>query len=241
MELRKTQKIKILVIPIVILATISLLYFKAQSANLVKTPLLGNTYVDGELKYQFITLVLAGIVLLFTFLLGPTSFKKFFSFGQMDAPVEPVKAIGLTPKPGEGWREIGRNFAVIISVVTLVFIYFQAIRGNRLETPNLRYLPWIVVFAIANSFTEEMITRFAIVSSLDGLLANRFIYLTSAAIFGSVHFFGTPGGVAGVALAGFLGWLLAKSIGETRGIFWSWLIHCLQDVIIFTGLFFVHL
>jgi uncharacterized protein len=40
-------------------------------------------------------------------------------------------------------------------------------------------------------------------------------------------------------LAGFLGWLLAKSIVETRGIFWAWFIHFLQDVIIFTGFFFL--
>jgi len=29
---------------------------------------------------------------------------------------------------------------------------------------------------------------------------------------------------------------LAKSILETKGIFWAWLIHFLQDIIIFTAL-----
>jgi membrane protease YdiL (CAAX protease family) len=222
-------------------ATLSLLFFKAESASIITKPFLANAYVDGELKYQLITLGLAGIVLLFTFLLAPTYFRKFFSLGKINAPVEPVKLIGLTPKPEEGWLQIGRNFAVIISVVTFVFIYLQVIRGNSIETHNLRYLPWILVFAITNSFVEEMITRFAVVSALDGLLSRQLIYLTSAAIFGSVHYFGTPGGIAGVALAGFLGWLLAKSIYETRGIFWAWSIHCLQDVIIFTGLFFMYL
>ena len=235
------QTIRLLLIPIIMAATLSLLFFKAESASIITKPLLANAYVDGELKYQLITLGLAGIVLLFTFLLAPTYFRKFFSLGKINAPVEPVKLIGLTPKPEEGWLQIGRNFAVIISVVTFVFIYLQVIRGNSIETHNLRYLPWILVFAITNSFVEEMITRFAVVSALDGLLSRQLIYLTSAAIFGSVHYFGTPGGIAGVALAGFLGWLLAKSIYETRGIFWAWSIHCLQDVIIFTGLFFMYL
>ena len=235
------QTIRLLLIPIIIAATLSLLFFKAESASIITKPLLANAYVDGELKYQLITLGLAGIVLLFTFLLGPTNFRKFFSLGTINAPVEPVKQIGLTPKPGEGWLQIGRNFAVIISAVTLVFIYLQAIRGNSIATPNLRYLPWILVFAIANSFVEEVITRFAVVSALDGLVSSQLIYLTSAAIFGSAHYFGTPGGIAGVVLAGFLGWLLAKSIYETHGIFWAWLIHCLQDIIIFTGLFFMYL
>jgi len=39
----------------------------------------------------------------------------------------------------------------------------------------------------------------------------------------------------------FLGWLLAKSIAETEGMFWAWFIHFLQDLIIFGGLFLVTL
>ena len=53
--------------------------------------------------------------------------------------------------------------------------------------------------------------------------------MARAEALGSVHYFETPGGVAGVVLAGFLGCLLAKSIYETRGIFWTWLIHCLPE------------
>lgn len=233
--------IRLLLIPIVTAATLSLLFFRAKSASIITEPLLANAYVDGVLKYQLVTLGLAGIVLLLTFLLGPASFRKFFALGKINSPVEPVKLIGLTPKPGEGWLRIGKNFAIIITVVTVVLIYFQLIRGNSIAAQNLRFLPWILPFAIANSFVEEMITRFAVVSALDGLVSSQLIYLTSAAMFGSVHYFGTPGGIAGVFLAGFLGWLLAKSIHETHGIFWAWLMHFLQDVVIFTGLFFAYL
>lgn len=185
-----------------------------------------------------LTLGLAGIILLLTFAVGPRSFKKFFSIGRVNAPVESVKLIGLNPKPDEGWVQVGRSFAIIISAVTFAFIYFQVIRGNSIEAQHLGYLPWVLVFAVSNSFVEEMITRFGVVSALDGLISKGYVYLASAALFGSVHCFGVPGGIPGVLLAGFLGWLLAKSIGETKGIFWAWLIHCLQDIIIFTGLFF---
>ena len=44
------------------------------------------------------------------------------------------------------------------------------------------------------------------------------VYVAVLALFGGVHWFGVPGGIGGVALAGFLGGLLAKSIVETRGI-----------------------
>ena len=55
-------------------------------------------------------------------------------------------------------------------------------------------------------------------------------------LFGGGHYFGTPGGVTGVLLAGFLGWLLSKSIAETHGFGWAWLIHFVQDVVIFVAI-----
>jgi len=40
--------------------------------------------------------------------------------------------------------------------------------------------------------------------------------------------------VIGVLMAGFLGWLLGKAMVETRGMFWPWCIHLVQDVLIFS-------
>ena len=37
-----------------------------------------------------------------------------------------------------------------------------------------------------------------------------------------------------VVMAGLLGWLLGKAMLETRGFFWAWFIHFLQDVLIFS-------
>ena len=235
------NSLRVIVIGLVIVASLSLLYFKDNAAQLIKTPILAESYIDGELKYQLITLGVAGLVLLATYLAGPTSFRRFFGLGQIDAPVTPVKAIGLNPGPNETWLQVGRTFALIITAVTAVFIYLNAFRGNSIARENLRFLPWILVFALSNAFVEEMITRFAVVSSLEGLIQPSAVYLVSAAIFGLVHYFGTPGGIPGVLMAGFLGWFAAKSIGETGGFFWAWLIHFMQDVVIFAGLFFVNL
>jgi uncharacterized protein len=35
-------------------------------------------------------------------------------------------------------------------------------------------------------------------------------------------------------MAGIAGWFWGKSILETRGLFWAWLIHAAQDVIIYS-------
>jgi hypothetical protein len=55
-------------------------------------------------------------------------------------------------------------------------------------------------------------------------------------MFGLPHYFGTPSGVIGVLMAGFLGWLLAMSLVETQGIFLAWAIHFVQDVVIITSM-----
>ena len=94
-----------------------------------------------------------------------------------------------------------------------------------------------IVFALTNSFVEESITRLGVVVVLKNKLKERTIPLVSAFIFGIVHYWGNPRGIIGVIVSGFLGWFLTKSILETKGIFWAWFIHFLQDVIIFSALF----
>lgn len=57
-----------------------------------------------------------------------------------------------------------------------------------------------------------------------------------AAHFGIGHYYGVAYGLIGVLLAGFLGWILARSMQQTRGMFWAWFVHFWQDVLIFSFL-----
>ncbi len=230
--------LKIIALLIVIGITWSLLYVRPNLLKIFRRPLLANDYLDDELKYQITALLLAFLTLGLVYLVAPTMFQKYFTFGNISAQVVPVPAMGIVPAPNETWLHIGINFSVVISVVTFIFIYLNLIKGRRTSKQYIHFLPWVIVFSLMNSFTEEMITRFSVVALLDGVIPLAYVYLVSALVFGSVHYFGTPGKIPGVLLAGFLGWFLAKSIGETQGIFWAWFIHFLQDVIIITGLFF---
>ena len=47
-------------------------------------------------------------------------------------------------------------------------------------------------------------------------------------------------GIIGVTLAGTLGFILAKSMHETNGFFWAWVIHFLQDVLIIGTMFLMN-
>lgn len=94
--------------------------------------------------------------------------------------------------------------------------------------------------ALNNSFVEEVTFRHTFASIVEYHKLNPNISKAlSMVVFGGVHYFGTPppGKIPGVLLAGFLGWFLSKSIHETKGFFWAWLIHFAQDVIIMTALF----
>ena len=71
-----------------------------------------------------------------------------------------------------------------------------------------------LVLSAMNAFTEEAITRLSVITALDGILSRPVIYIISTLIFGIPHYFGVPGGILGSLMAGFLGWLLAKSIAD---------------------------
>jgi hypothetical protein len=49
------------------------------------------------------------------------------------------------------------------------------------------------------------------------------------------HFFGTPSGIFGALMAGLMGWLLARSMLETKSLGWALFIHFLHDLVIFGG------
>ena len=52
--------------------------------------------------------------------------------------------------------------------------------------------------------------------------------------FGLGHWlYGSPPGLLGAAMVGFLAWLLGKAISETEGFFWPWFVHLVPDVVIF--------
>lgn len=230
---------RLLAIPLLLAATFSLLYVGRIASHVLALPVVGNSFIDDKLKYQFLTLGLALLVMAVTYLFAPENFRRYFRLGQLNAPSEPVKILGIGAS--DNWLTIGRSFAVVISLATGAFIYLGVAQGHSLEAVNYIYLPFVLILAALNAFTEESLTRFGVVANLDGVLPRPAIYLVSALVFGIPHFFGVPGGWLGSLMAGFLGWLLAKSVVETRGLFWAWFIHFLQDVIIFAGLFLVAL
>lgn len=180
--------------------------------------------------YQGLTLVLTAIVVVLVRFVVKAEWPRW---GELRAPARPVAVLGI--RQGESWGKVGLTFAVIISAVTAAFV--GSANWEEFSSASWSSIALAAIVAVplsaSNALCEEVITRWAVVASMRGQLSNLAPWV-SALIFGGVHWFGIPGGPVGSLMAGFLGWLLARQIQDTRGIGWPWIIHFCQDMIIFT-------
>ena len=188
-----------------------------------------SVYILAEMSLNLIvTLLMIAALLLMK--------KKLADFylvrGDIAAPVEPVRWLGI--RQGERWNKFGALMTVLISLGTLAFLILAGRPSPDIVIRVLPFLPAVLLAAALNAFNEEVTYKASFLSVLESPVGPRQALYMVAAYFGIGHFYGVPYGVIGVLLAGFLGWFLAKSMQETRGLFWAWFIHFWQDVWIFS-------
>lgn len=184
---------------------------------------------NAEVNFSFTlqTLMLPGSLaaVMFVYLFDRQAFAKFFRFR--------IKHAG---GPAENWIVLGPLLAVMFALGTTMYMSASVTsQDGQVNVVFFRLLPLVFLLAATNAWTEEIFTRFVIVAGLNGRMSPVAVCWISSLVFGLPHFFGTPSGVFGVIAAGLMGWLLAKSVLETRSMTWALLIHFLQDVIIFGG------
>jgi hypothetical protein len=183
---------------------------------------------------QSLRLMATFVIIGALFILKKTRSAFFLIAGDTNAPTEPVNWMGI--KPGERWKQVGRNFSVILSLGTLTFLILAGRPPLDIALLALPFLPAILLAAMLNAFNEEMTYKASFLSVLEDVVGRKHALWLMAAYFGVGHFYGIPYGVIGVLMAGFLGWFLGKSMLETRGLGWAWFIHFWQDVLIFAFL-----
>lgn len=155
----------------------------------------------------------------------------FLTRGRLDAPIEPVKWLGF-PKP-DPWTRFGGQWAIYISLGLLAFLLIGSRPSAEAFVRAAPLLPAVLLFAVMNAFNEEMTYRATLLAGLEPVIGARQALWNAALFFGLGHYFGVPYGVVGAIMASFLGWMLGKAMLETRGLFWAWFIHFVQDVLIF--------
>lgn len=190
-----------------------------------------STYMLAE---QLLRLTVTLVIIAALFLVRRRPRDFFLAPGDLAAPVQPTRWLGVGP--GLRWNRFGLVLTVLISLGTLAFLLIAGRPSPDLIQQALPFLPVIFLAAAMNAFNEEMTYKASILSLLESPVGGRQALFLVAAYFGIGHFYGVPYGITGVLLAGFLGWILARSMMETRGLFWAWFIHFWQDVWIFSFL-----
>ncbi|WP_436908025.1 CPBP family intramembrane glutamic endopeptidase [Halosimplex marinum] len=115
-----------------------------------------------------------------------------------------------------------------------ILVAVNATAGAYSDVPTLASaLPVVALAAVLNAFTEEFVYRAAPLADLVDAVGKRHALVLLGAFFGLSHYYGSPGGLVGVGMTAFYGWLLAKSIYETRGLAVALSIHVAADLIIF--------
>jgi membrane protease YdiL (CAAX protease family) len=159
--------------------------------------------------------------------------KSFFLVkGQRDAPIEPVRWLGI--KVGESWRVFGWIFAGVAGLAVFIPTIVGISPSGETWMRALPLVPFAVLFPAVNAFTEEAYFRCSLLSTLHEVVGTSHSLLITAVFFGLSHWlYGSPPGIVGFLMTGFLAWLLGKSMLETKGMQWPWIIHFAPDVVIF--------
>ena len=205
-----------------------LVYNRIDELPFYRTWLRNPSFNVFMLAEQSLNLMVTLVIIAALFLMGKKRKDFYLARGDINAPVEPVRWMGV--KDGERWKKFGLILTLCISLGTLTFLVIAGRPPLDIVIQALPFLPAILLAAALNAFNEEVTYKAAFLSVLESPVGPRQALYMVAYFFGIMHFYGVPYGVVGVILATFLGWILAKSMQETRGVFWAWFIHFWQDV-----------
>lgn len=197
--------------------------------------LFGATVFDARMQAeQTGKLAVTLAMIAFLLILGYKRRHFFLTLGNLHAPIKPVPLMGF-PK-ADPWPSFGLQWGFYIAAALAVIQYFAIRPDGELMLEVLPILPSILFYAALNAFNEEFTYRAPMLATLEPVTGSSHALWLSAYFFGIAHYFGTPGGILGGVLSIFMGWILGKGMIETRGFFWTWWIHFLSDVAIFTFL-----
>ena len=190
-----------------------------------------NVYMLAE---QSLKLIITLAIIAFLFVIHKKRQAFFLARGDTAAPMEAIPWLGI--RKGTRWNKFGPIAGVCITLGLLVFLALGGPPSAAMFGKVLPFVPAILLAATLNAFYEEVTFKASFLSVLENVVGRQQALLLMAAFFGFLHFYGVPYGVLGVLMAGILGWLLGRSMLETRGLWWAWFIHFLQDVAVFVFL-----
>ncbi|MCX7773120.1 MAG: CPBP family intramembrane metalloprotease, partial [Clostridia bacterium] len=200
-----------------------------------KTAFAGSSFVE-SIGSNILLKALGIMPLLAVMLIASKSSEGFYiSKGDLSAKAHKIGWLGIR-EGAISWGKLAVISAVLISLGTVLLTLVTAtgfsVPKGITRLPN--FLPFILFFALLNSFCEGLVYRNAILGALRNSLSPQMTVLCAALFFGFAHYYGIPGGSLGAIMSGLLGWYMCRSMVETNGLVSAWIIHFLQDTVIFS-------
>lgn len=190
-----------------------------------------STFIKSMFGIQLLRFIVALLMVIAMLVIFKRPSRFFLTAGKLDAPSS--KLIFLIDE-GTSWKKLGWILSLCITFGTLFFLVLAGRPTLAQLSKTLPMLPFILVLAAMNAFSEELNYRSALLTPLLPIVGKSHSLLLTALFFGLGHFYGVPYGIVGVIMATVLGYLLSKSMVETKGFFWPWFIHFWQDAAIFS-------
>lgn len=185
------------------------------------------------LAFQVLEMGVALLLIGLLFLLRKRRQRFFLVRGELHAMAESVKWLGQK-SAGPLW-----SFGLVFTLVVIIGQVFMIILPLSPTADTVRHLvplvPLILLLAAANGFTEEITLRAVPISTVYEVVGKSNAIWMAAVLFGLAHYIGgIPSGIPGVLITAFLGWFFGKCMVDSRGFFWPWLFHTVQDILPFT-------
>lgn len=194
-----------------------------------------NSFI-GNFGASILLKVIGTIPVVFILIVLFKSFKAVYLVkGNLSSKSDEIKWLGIK-KDSISWGKLSIISSILISFGTILLVIVTVTGSSvNLNMNNLaKYFPIAVIFALINSLCEGIVFRSALLGSLKNTLTKSQSIYIAALIFGIGHYYGAPSGILGVAMSGFLGWYMLRSMFETEGFVTSWIIHFMQDLVIFS-------
>jgi hypothetical protein len=122
------------------------------------------SYTASFLSFHALDILRALLVIAALWFVKRNRADFFLVKGQMDAPIEPVRWLGI--KQGESWRTFGWIFTVCAAAAIVIPLSFSVPLTVEAFSRALPFLPLAILLAGLNAFAEETYYRASMLSTL---------------------------------------------------------------------------
>lgn len=132
--------------------------------------------------------IVAAVVLAGPYLLTRQRRAFYLVRGQMDAPIEPVRWLGI--RRGESWRTLGWIFTFSATLAVLVVQATSVPLNGAALLRTGPLLPIVLLLAAMNVLAEEAYYRCSLFGTLHSVVGTQPVLLMNTVQFGMAHYIG---------------------------------------------------